>query len=308
MIKTVLRKVGGTATADTSSNPVDENAADRLAAELGVGGATIDISPEGSETSAAPAQQGNTLSLATTTAVVHTSPYSGVSDGGIEGEFDSNDFRLPQLKIVNGSGKLSQEYNQGTLLYADEQLWGPPDIKEPKNNPTMHLVPVKVVKQWRQNLTQDEVEGGMMPQVVATKEQAEALGGSTVWINNEKPRWAPSAKIIFLLEEPKDCNHPGFSTVLDGTNWAPAVYYSSGTAYNESAKAIFNASQMSLKEAGRIVLHKKIWTMQVVKKPAGKFFVFVPSLKLLREETGPELREFVSAMNGSQSVAVTVVD
>ena len=300
MIKTVLRKVGGTATADTSGNPVDENAADRLAAELGVGqGSVIDISPEGEETSASTPQQGSTVSLATTTSV---------STGGIRGEVDQNDFRMPQLKIVNGSGKLSQEYNQGTLLYADEQLWSPPDIKEPKNNPSMRIVPVIMDKFWRQNLTQDEVEGGMMPQVVATKEQAEALGGTTLWINNEKPRWSPSAKIVFLLEEPKDCNHPGFSIQMDGKNWAMAVFYASGTSYNETFKTINSVSFMSLRENGETMLHKKIWTMQVVKKPAGKFFVFVPSLKLLREETGPELREFVASMNGSQSVAATVVD
>lgn len=301
MIKTVLRKVGGTATADTSSNPVDENAADRLAAELGVGGATIDISPEGAENDASTPQQGNTVSLATTTTV-------NASTGGIRGEVDQNDFRMPQLKVVNGSGKLSQEYNQGTLLYADEQLWSPPDIKEPKNNPTMRIVPVLMDKLWRQNLSPDEVEGGMMPQVVATKDQAEALGGSTLWINNEKPRWSPSAKIVFLLQEPEGCNHPGFSIRMDGANWAMAVFYASGTSYGETFKVINSVSYMSLRENNDIMLHKKVWTMQVVKKPAGKFFVFVPSLKLLREETGPELREFVSAMNGSQSVAVTVVD
>src|SRR5437899_4811121 len=37
------------------------------------------------------------------------------SGGGLEGEFDRSDLKTPQLKIVNGSGELSQKFNQGSL-------------------------------------------------------------------------------------------------------------------------------------------------------------------------------------------------
>lgn len=295
-VKTVLRKVvpstaSSDAVIDTSTQPVDENAADRLAQELGVG-----LTP-----TEPPVDTTEAMPVAVLGAKPAVSPYSSASDGGLEGEFDQSDFKLPQLKIVNGSGPLSKEYNQGTLLYADELLWGPPDIKDPKKNPIMRIVPVKAIKQWRENLTQDEVKEGIMPRVVSTREEAESLGGTTRWIGNEKPRWSPSAKIVFLLQEPENCSHPGFSTQLDGANYAPAVYYSSGSSFKDTAGAIFNAALISLKDNGRVMLHKKFWTFQVIKKQAGDFTVFVPALRLLRDETGPELRDFVAQFNNANT-------
>lgn len=287
-VKAVLRKPTPAASAviDTSSKPVDENAAERLANELGVG-------PE--ETSP--------TEITPSTAVVKSNParavstYEESSGGGLEGDFDADDIKLPQIKIVNGSGPLSQQYNQGTLLYADEELWGVPDLKPGAKNPVLFFVPVKIVKQFRENLSPDEVEDGMMPRIVSSREEAESLGGSTRWIGQEKPKWSPSAKCILLLREPEGTQHPAFTQILDGHNYAPAVYYCSGTAYNEFAKQIFNAAQLTLRENGRINLSKRFWTWQVVKKQAGKFSIFVPAVRLTKEETGTEVRELAATFS-----------
>lgn len=267
-VKAVLRKpTPKAAVIDTSSRPVDENAADRLAEELGV-----------SESDTAVA------TIEPTTAV--TVPRSTQSSGD---DFDQEDTKLPQLKIVNGSGELSKQYNQGTLLYADEVLFEPPSLKIGAENPVLHFVPMEMIKQFRENLTPEENEDGIMPRVVTSREEAESLGGSTRWIGQEKPRWSPSAKIALLLIEPEGTEHPGFSTPLDGKNCAPAVYYCSGMAYNNFAKVIFNNLQARAGSKWREILTHRVWSMQVV-KAGKKFTVFVPSIKVLKEETGPEVR------------------
>lgn len=219
------------------------------------------------------------------------SPYVTESGGGFEGEWDQDDFRLPQLKIVNGSGELAQKYNTGTLLYADEMLCKTPDISPGAANPTIPFVVLKATKQYRENLTPDEVKEGLMPRVVSSRREAEELGGSTRWENNEKPRWSPSARCILLVQEFEGCDHPGFAYQLDGKNWALAVYYAGGMAYGESAKQIFNAAPISLREGNKIVLHCRVWNLQVVKKKAGKFVVWVPAIKLTKTVTGPQVRD-----------------
>ncbi len=258
--------------------------------------------PEGEEADAAYDHREANPPAAGALAVRNIGAYHNASDGGLEGDFDSEDIKLPQLKIVNGSGALSRLYNQGTLLYADEVLWTTPDPKPGSINPTMRFVPVKLTKQWRENLTQAEMDDGEMSRNVSTRQEAERLGGATRWINDEKPRWEPSARCIFLLEEPEGSSHPAFNTVLDGKNYAPCVYYASGGGYRASAKQMFNAAQIALKDkaTGKIIMFKKFWTWQVGKSSGGKYVVFVPVVRLLREETGPELRELALTIGGAR--------
>jgi hypothetical protein len=295
MIKATLRRPtpAQKPTIDVTAHVVDEGAADALVRELTGETETVSANTE------------------TTTAVVaKAGSFSDASGGALEGDFDSGDIKLPQLKIVNGSGPLSREHNQGTLLYADEVLWLPPSPAPGAVNPTMRVVPVKVIKQFRENLTEEEIKEKLMPRVVSSKEEADRLGGpgSTLWVDNRKPRFSPSAKLILLLQEPEGTTHSAFNTVLDGANWAPCVYYSAGTAYNESAKAIFNAAQISLRQPDRsILLCKKVWTWQVVKKLAGQYVVFVPLMRMLRDETGPEVREMARSIGGDSRV-ITVTE
>lgn len=222
------------------------------------------------------------------------------SGGGFEGDWDEGDTKLPQLKIVNGSGELSKEFNQGTLLYADEKLWSPPNLEKGAKNPEMFFVPLRIDKQFRENLTPEEVDDGLMPRVVASREEAERLTGegSTQWLNNEKPKWSPSAKCVLLMQANETNEHPGFCTPKDDKIWAMAVYYCSGTAYNHVVKTIRNTAQLSLRENGQVVLAKKIWSWEVVKAAAGKFTVFVPKVRLTKEESGPEVRELADSLNG----------
>lgn len=292
-----LDTLEGAQAAKKIGNNVDETSADELANALEAG-----VPVPGSDEEVMESCGTRAVATRPGMSVASGGVYAAESDGGLEGDFDSGDLKLPQLKIVNGSGPLSQKFNQGSLIYADELLWMPPDLREGAKNPMMQFVPLKVQKQYRENLTQEEMEEGLMPRIVNTRQDAEELGGSTQWVNNQKPRWSPSARCIFLLRAFEGCEHPGFCHLLDDKNWALAVYYASGVGYSESAKVIFNAAQISLKENGKIVLPSKVWTFQVTKKKAGNYTIFVPSMKLTKEVTGPEVREMASRVCGARTV------
>jgi len=219
---------------------------------------------------------------------------------------------------VQGSGQLSQTYNSGTLILGDEELLPPPDLKNPKPEHTFRFVPVSLEKQFRENLSQEEAASGAMPRIVNSLAEVEALGGTTQWIGDQKPSWGPSARILLLVERPENVpgsgsDHPGFVLELAGKLYAPAVYYAAGSSWTNFAKPLFNAALTSLmvperdaegnpvKTATGVIrrqpyLPKSFWTWRTIKKPAGDFVVFAPEVRLHREETGDDIRQFVESL------------
>ena len=240
------------------------------------------------------------------------------ASSGLIGEWDSGDVKFPALKIVQGSGQLSQTYNSGTLILGDEELLPPPDLKNPKPEHTFRFVPVSLEKQFRENLSQEDAASGAIPRIVNSLAEVEALGGTIQWIGDQKPSWGPSARILLLVERPENVpgsgsDHPGFVLELAGKLYAPAVYYAAGSSWTNFAKPLFNAALTSLmvperdaegnpvKTATGVIrrqpyLPKSFWTWRTIKKPAGDFVVFAPEVRLHREETGDDIRQFVESL------------
>ncbi len=269
---------------NTAGHSVDENAAERLAHDLGVGGPTIPV--EATVTVMGPPQTGSTGGGAVV--VSHN------ASGGFQGEIDSRDFRVPQFKIVNGSGPLSREFNQGAVLYAGELLWKAPEKGVP--SPTLKFVPFEMRKQWREKLTQEEVTQEVMPRTVDTAAEAHRLGGGTEYgPDGEPPRWQASARCHLLLQEPEGgtSTHSGFCLTLDGKNYAPCVYYCAGTAYREFFIPL--NSRLSLMSVG---MENTVWQFGVIKKPSGNFQVFVPVVTMLKEKPGPEALALIAKLKG----------
>lgn len=272
---------------------------------------------------AVPVEEAESSDAPQAVAVRHNAPppavnrYTADSGGGLEGEFEQSDLKIPQLKIVNGSGALSQKFNQGSLILGEQLLWMPPNLQQPNaKNPTLVFIPVKVKKQFRENLTQEQVTEGLMPRVVNSRAEADDLAGdpnSTQWVNGQRPRWSPSATCLLLVAEP-ELNESveqdsQFMRRYDDRNWALAVYYASGMGYAESAKVILSNAYTVLRErSGRIVLHKRLWTWQVGKKKPGQFAVFVPILRLTREDTGPETLEAIEDIIGAPTPTTTLTE
>lgn len=254
--------------------------------------------------------QSTTTPTGVTTQSQNDGRFSLVSNHGFEGDWDTSDIKHPQLKIVQGSGPLSQTYQHGTILLGDEELMGPPDLKNPANTPLLRFVPVQLKKQYREKLSQDDYAAGQMPQIVNTIEEVEALGGTTQWIDGQQPSWAQSCRALFLVQQPEGSLHPGFSFELDGKFYAPAVFFAAGTQWTNVAKVIFSA-QTSLYEGKppnrRVLLPKFVWSWQTCKKKAGDNLVFTATVRILTKEvTGPELRSFASEMLGEAAEAANI--
>lgn len=240
---------------------------------------------------------------------------------GFEGEFDSSDLKFPQLKIVQGSGPLAAQFDQGSLVYADQELFPPPSMKEGVTNPSLRFVPIAVKKQFRESLTPEQVAEGEMPRVVDTLAEVEALGGTTLWLGGQKPSWSPSGRCLFLIEKPEGSDHPGFALDLDGKQFAVAVFYAAGSSYNHVVKVLHNTAQTALlvpvcgpdgkpavDQRGRVhkrpLLWKCFWTFSWGKKQVGNFQVYQPSLRLLaKEETGSDVRDYIANFVGSTATA-----
>lgn len=245
---------------------------------------------------------------------------SRFADEGLEGDWGEEDLRYPRLSVVRGSGALSQLFNDGTLLYADEVLLPPPSVVKGAQNPLVWFTPLHITKGWRETLSEEEQKTGAMPRNAQTVEQVEEMGGTTRWIGGVKPTWSPSARCILILEKPEGSEHPGFVLPLDGRDYAVAVYYCSGGDFNVFAKTIYNTAKTVLQVPvldtagneckdpnGRILKHtmlyKKYWTLGYQKVLRGNFQVWSPQIQLAKEDTGPELRAYCQSLLGATQAA-----
>lgn len=290
-----------------------------------------EVIPEGQSTENAlfGGDPGTPIPTTPVTAVTPTPPSGPVeryrSEDTDEDGFGQSDLKFPALRVVQGSGKLSQLHNVGTLALGTDienltVLAEPPKAKE--DGFAIRFIPVKLKKQWREVLTQEESAEGNMARIVDTIEEVEALGGTTQWVGESKPSWRPSARCLILIEKPEGVDDPQFSQELDGKLYCPAVFYASNSAYGAFAQIIFNTARISLLEPvldgqgqptkstnGAIIKKpcypKNIWTLSVAKRPSGDFTIFVPKPKLVAKElTGPEARAFCDQLTQVASAAV----
>jgi len=283
-------------TSEPQENPTDEGAIDAALSE-----AQAEPSPA-QETQPEQAPQPSTQLPARRSNTV----------AGFEGDFDQTDTRVPQIKIVQGSGPMSKLFQQGALIYNELELLPSPNPQKPEEQPVLRFVPMFIKKQFRENLSEEEQKAGNMPRICNSLDEVERLGGSTRWIGDEKPSWGPSARCLFLIEKPEGSDHPGFPLTLDGKDYAVAVYYVAGGGYKLVVPVLLDASKTMLlvPELGgdgkvlttptggiikRPLLWKCFWQFRWQRETRGKFNPYQPNLKLVsREETGPDVRIYVS--------------
>lgn len=231
--------------------------------------------------------------------------YYDMTDGAVEGQFDASDTRHPTLKIVQGSGPLSTKFSHGALVLGEEQLV-PPSPKPDQPGPQIRFWPVALKKSFQEVLGDEGYKAGLMPKVVDTVEEVEALGGTIVKIGDQKPTWRKSGRIIMLIERPENSDHPLFAIELDGKVYAPAVFYAAGGSYNAVTSIWSNRSSMFVGDGAskKIKLWKHPWTFCVQKKPLGDYVTFQPVVRLLiGEKFGPQLDEFARTLLGNPDQA-----
>lgn len=248
----------------------------------------------------------------TSSAVARRSAPASVE--GFDGDWGADDVKYPQLKLVQGSGPLSKEYDAGTIIFGEEELFPPASVKADAVKPSLRFVPISITKQWREKLSQDAVGEGLMPRMVSTLAEVEELGGTTRWLGNEMPDnlWQPSARCVLLVEQPPGSGHPGFTLELDGKLYGVAIYYAAGGAFTASAKVIFNTAMTSLlvpvtdgegkpvvrngRPVKKPLLWKSFWALSFGKVQAGNFTPWRPAVKLIKEETGPNVRDYCEGL------------
>ncbi len=301
---TQVHDVGGVAVPSTTTI-APEAAADTAFEKTLYGNGNVTAGTETAPTSTAVATIPQTE-----TAVART--ITSGDEGEFEGEFDGSDLKFPTLGIVQGSGgPLVENFAQGDLIFDSQLLYPAPRPKEPSQ--ILRVIPLHIAKSYREQLSQDQVTAQEMPRLFKTKAEVVAAGLSFQWFNNPDPSVRPSARIIFLLEAPAGTEHPGFGLELDGKAYALGIYYAKTGAYKETAQTIWNIYQTVLfvpvldaqgqqvkDEAGRLkkrkCLYKSFWNWQWGQVKAGNFNPWRPSMRLTRDETGPQVREFCSEL------------
>lgn len=250
------------------------------------------------------------------THVVVQNHWSSLSDGALSGPIDNSDFKIPQLKVVNGSGPLSQKFNQGTVIFMDQALFQPPEPG--KLGPILNFIPISLHKYFRENIKRpDPLPANYvapMPRNAETPEMVARLGGTVEFTsdtagNRLKPSWGPAARIMLLIERPEGCEHPGFAIAVEIAEkiryFAAAVMYVNGGQYRSMAKPIIDATNFILCEgtgsARRILLDKRVWKMQVAKEQSGVNMVFNPKVEMIQEMTAPALRDLAQTLRGKSS-------
>ena len=268
-----------------------------------------------------------------TTAVVPAADlameHEGFADdyyGVLKGDFDASDIRIPNLRIVAGSGELSKLYPSGSTIFGDEVLLAAPDPRKPDPTQVFQWLPLTFVKSFREIISQQDRAAGVNPRFAKSAFEVQQMGGTTQWIGSQRPNWDPSATITVLIRKPANLDHPGFGIDLgevdkDGKPvlYAAGVYYASGTAYREVAKLVLGAANMTLRVPVRdaegkpiidpvtkrpvmgVMLHRNWWTWTTAKKTIGEFSVTVPVVRMTNEQSSPELREYIAGFIAAQT-------
>ncbi len=310
MAKHSLKKVTPSSPTNEAPNThVDEEAANKKADEL-------DATFEGVDTSKAESMEDSVQTVldknhedeheqptATVPQRYQAQPpaLSVESGGQLQGGFDRSDIKMPLIKVVQGSSTLKEEFREGDVVFGENLLLESPPTKggEPQQ---FRFIPFMLKKQYRQNLTQEEIDDGEMPAIVDTLDEVHALGGTTQWMGKTKPSWGPLGTVSMLIEQPEGNEDPQFSLEFDGNNFAVAQYIAGGSAYTHCPKVILNNALTMLLEPmmdpqsgkplltpsgqprKRPVLYRAFWTFHVTRVRVRDFLIFQPRVKLLQNE------------------------
>lgn len=163
-----------------------------------------------------------------------------VSREGLVGDFDQSDISFPRLQVAQGVGPLSDTHNKGDIVLDGEAVIGGPDM-----NP-LSLTVVRIAKMYEEDLP---FGGEEVPRIVETKAQVLGFGGTTEWINNEKPSWKPVAEALVCIKGDGDSNVFPYSHKKD--NLAFALWKIKGVAYRRAAVPIFTAATMYYRDGLR---------------------------------------------------------
>lgn len=186
--------------------------------------------------------------------------------GKVSGHIDRSDINIPSLKIVNGAGPVSENFDKGAIVLSGEAQLS--DGKEP-----IKLTVVAFRKFYIEKLKSEDFDEGKRPRRFDTPEQVREAGGHLEWINDEPPPFQSAADATVIVES--NVEHPLFPFERNGKHYAIAVWEIRGSAYNRAGKTIATAGAYSLRDG----LQFGSWTLATKLEKLGKYTVAVPVLK-----------------------------
>ncbi|MCH7228590.1 hypothetical protein [Haloferula sp. A504] len=182
----------------------------------------------------------------------------------VEGEFNSEDFIIPKLHLVQAVGPLSEKFTPGQIVYNKEEVIS--DGTEPVN-----LTVLRIRKRYQENLPWG---GDELPRVFDTLEEVRAAGGWIDWRDNERPPFSPILHALVLIRSPFEEN-PLFPYEFEGKAYGLALWTLRGVSFTRAGKSIITASQFALKDG----LHLGSWSLTSKRDKVGMNFIHVPVLR-----------------------------
>lgn len=206
-----------------------------------------------------------------------------VQTGQAVGEFDASDFDIPDLKLAQYVGPLSQDlgFTPGELVLKKELvLWSPESA-----NP-LEITVLKLKKQFIENL---EYASDVPSRIFDTLIEVREAGGYIEWINNEEPTFVPMATCLILIKKPKDVVDDGgaFNLEFGDDIYTQAMWRLQGNGYKNAATKIITESRLRLKDG----LHLAPFLLEPALKKGKRNSYWVPKLKNGQAHT-PEFVQF----------------
>lgn len=171
----------------------------------------------------------------------------GGSELGVcEGDLTPGDLRLPRLQLVYGVGRLSKDYNPGSLILGDDNL-----LVE-KGKP-LRVIILHAMWYWKEYLSGATYQPGKMPRSYRTVDEVKANGGTTAWEGSTGPTFNRALQMRLLIQQPEGvlCSlFGGFD--IAGKAYAPAVWDVDKSAYRRVGPVVLAAAQFSLRQRGLI--------------------------------------------------------
>ena len=190
---------------------------------------------------------------------------------------------LPRLQIAYGVGRLSDNFNPGDLVLGDDNFLV-------KKGEPLEIVILTLEQFWKEYLSNDMYQAGLIPRVFQHEEEVLAAGGTTRFVQDQKPSFSKAVTLRLLIKKPEDLECGMFGLELpDGGVYAPAVITLDKAAYRKAGAGLISTCALALQGnllAGRFAISTR-------SEKLGNNMTVVPSIKLLPEKNSAEVQEAI---------------
>jgi hypothetical protein len=169
-------------------------------------------------------------------------------DSDVTGEVTTLDKKIPRLNLGQKSGALGENMGVGKLILNKEVVLA-------DYGKSIFATCLKIKKQYQERRKYDP-SSITLPKLFNTAKEARAAGFATEWGNDPNEKMAlPIAHILWLIPAPdwldKDVVDQNFNYDFENRRYAAALFTTSATGYNFTAKTIFTAMDTTkVKELG----------------------------------------------------------